>query len=246
MSRTEHLARQRSFYSSRDHRHLRPTDDDPYADHICLQATRAADVGPGHRVLELGAGFGRFTFPLLRHCGSVVAVDLSQRTLAELDRKREELEIPPQRCRTVSCDADELTLEETGGRVASIVGFFLLHHLPRFAPTIARLTSLLEPGGSMVFVEPNRRNPLYLAQIMLCADMSWREEKGLYRLSERAMRAAFQAAAMVEIRTQTFGFFPPQVVNRFSSARRLERFLERRRILRPFLPFLLASARLGP
>jgi hypothetical protein len=95
----------------------------------------------------------------------------------------------------------------------------------------------------MAFVEPNRRNPLFLAQVACCADMSWAEEKGMFRLSARRVESAFDAAGLEPAPTRRFGFFPPQVVNRFAAARRLEARLEAARLLRPVLPFLLLGAR---
>jgi len=99
------------------------------------------------------------------------------------------------------------------------------------------------PGGGLAFVEPNRRNPLFLFQIACCPGMRWGEERGLYRVGEHDLRAAIAASGLADARTRTFGFFPPQVLNRFAAAERLERRLERWRPLRPLLPFVLASGR---
>ena len=81
MSRRRQVEAQQRFYDSREHAHLRPRAADPYAENVAQHLADAIGLGPGDRVVELGAGFGRFTFPLLEHCGSLVAVDLTRRVL---------------------------------------------------------------------------------------------------------------------------------------------------------------------
>jgi hypothetical protein len=73
--------------------------------------------------------------------------------------------------------------------------------------------------------------------------MPWREEKGMFLLSRKGVEAAYQGAGLRDVATGTFGFFPPQILNRFTAARGLEARLERASVLRPLLPFLLLSAR---
>ena len=94
----------------------------------------------------------------------------------------------------------------------------------------------------MAFVEPNRRNPLFLAQVAACPDMSWAEERGMFRLRARDVEAAFVQARLAPLSTQRFGFFPPQVLNRLAPARRLEERLEAVRSLEWVRPFLLLRA----
>jgi SAM-dependent methyltransferase len=240
MSGTDHLARQRAFYSAGAHAHLRARPDDRYAAHIAEALVGQAGIGPEHRVVELGAGFGRFTFPLLGHCRSILAVDLSRRALDDLERERDARGIPPERCAVLCAAADDLSLDD---RVDFVVGVFFLHHLPDFPATLARLAPLVSPGGGMGFVEPNRRNPLFLVQIACCPDMGWREEKGLYRIGIDSVAGAMRSASLEAVDTQTFGFFPPPVVNRLPAAVRLERRLERSALLRPLLPFVLTTGR---
>ena len=99
MSRADHLAEQRAFYEDGAHEHLRPRHGDRYAARIVGELVRQAGIRPHDRVLELGAGFGRFTFPLLAHCRSVLAVDLSRRVLAALAAERDKRGVPADRWR---------------------------------------------------------------------------------------------------------------------------------------------------
>jgi SAM-dependent methyltransferase len=243
MRRSGEPERQRRFYETRAHAHLQPRADDLYAEKLAGEVASSLGLGPGDRVLEIGAGFGRFTFALLGHCGSVVAADLAPSALETLERARSERGIPPERCITRCVDVSQLEPDGLGERFRFIVGFFILHHLPDVRAAVRRLASVLEPGGAMAFVEPNRRNPLFVAQMMCCPDMRWSEEIGMLRLSHRKAEEAFRAAALTPAPARRFGFFPPQLFNRIGALRRFESRLEASSALRPVLPFLLLSAR---
>lgn len=234
---------QRRFYETRVHEHLQPREQDFYADKLTRVVAESLGLGPGDRVLEVGAGFGRFTFALLGRCGSVVASDLAPRALETLEHARDERGIPAERCTTRCLDVTRLDADDFGERFSFLVGFFLLHHVPDMARCIARLAPLLAPGGQMAFVEPNRRNPLFLAQVACCPDMTWAEEKGMFQLSHSGVTEAFRAADLVPAPVQRFGFFPPQLLNRSPVVQRIEARLETSPVLQPLLPFLLLRAR---
>lgn len=240
---SDETARQRHFYDSREHTHLQVRPDDLYARKLAATMARTLGSREDARVLEVGAGFGRFTFPLLDHCAEITALDLSERLIANLERTRDEKGIPPDRLRTLCRDVNALGDEDLPGPYDFVVGFFFLHHLPDFARTLATLRTLVAPGGRVCFLEPNRRNPLFLVQVACCADMTWRDEKGMFRLSAAKVEAAYRAAGFAAPETSSFGFFPPGLFNRFAGLRRLEGHLEGVAWLRGVLPFLLISAR---
>jgi SAM-dependent methyltransferase len=237
------VSRQRRFYDTREHDHLQAREDDAYSRKLVAEVVKSLGIAPEHRVLEVGAGFGRFTFELLESCDSVVALDLSPRALETLARTRDERGIGEARCRTWVADLSALHPVDEGETFDFVVGFFLLHHLPAFAATIRDLARFLAPGAGIGFVEPNRRNPLFLAQVLCCPDMTWAEEKGMFTLHWGDIEKAYRDAQLVDVRTARFGFFPPQLVNRFEAARRLEGRLERVSALEWLLPFLLSTAR---
>jgi SAM-dependent methyltransferase len=135
-----------------------------------------------------------------------------------------------------------VTEANLGERFDWIVGFFLLHHLADHRRSIENLTRLMNPGGRMALLEPNRRNPLFLLQVMACTDMTWAEEKGMFRLSQRHVEASYRSAGLSPRAAHHFGFFPPQIFNRSPLARRVEAKIESLALARPLLPFLLLSA----
>lgn len=244
---SDHVSRQRRFYDERGHAHLRAQEDDHYARKIAGRVASRVGLRRDDRVLEVGAGFGRFTFSLLEHCDSLHALDLSERALESLARNREERGIPEASCRTLCASVDAYAQSDEApadqDRFDCIIGFFFLHHLPDFAASIQSLSTRLAPGGRIAFVEPNRVNPLYAIQLTACKDMDWSEEKGLFALSQAKVETAFRAAGLEGVETERFGFFPPQLLNRSAWIRRVETGLEEARVLRPLLPFLLLTAR---
>lgn len=236
----EHVEQQRAFYDERAHDHLQAQQGDFYAEKLAAELARRSGLGSQHRVLEVGAGFGRFTFPLLPRCGSLVALDLSSRALSELERTRDARGIDEARCRTLCAEIS--SVEATDAGFDFIVGFFILHHLPDVTKALEKLAELLAPGGKMAFLEPNRRNPLFVAQVVACPDMTWREEKGMFLMSPASVRRGLLQGGLLPLETEQLGFFPPQIYNRSAYARRLESRLEQARWLRPLLPFRLFRA----
>jgi len=239
----DEVERQRRFYATRDHGHLQAQVDDLHARTLAESVVARLGIGPQDRVLEVGAGFGRFSFHLLESCASLVALDLSERALETLTRERDARGIAEARCRTEVADLQRLEEAEPGEGFDHVVGFYILHHLSDYRASIAQLARRLRPGGRMGFLEPNRWNPLFALQIMCCRDMSWHEEKGLFRLSRTTLEQAFREGGLGELQIHRFGFFPPPIFNRFSAARSLERHLESVRAVRGLLPFLLVSGR---
>lgn len=234
---------QLDFYSTREHEHLQSRKDDFYSAKLTRRFVDHLGIPPDAHVLEVGAGFGRFTFFLLDHCASVVALDLTPSALEILDATREARGIKAERCKTMAADLNALDLSAFDRPFDYIVGFFLLHHLPDYAHSISVLSNLLKPEGRIGFLEPNRLNPLFLAQVAVCADMTWAEEKGMFALKRKGVESAYREAGLSDIRTDTAGFFPPQVLNAIPASRGIEEWIERVRPVQPILPFLLMSAR---
>jgi SAM-dependent methyltransferase len=232
---------QREHYDARPHRHLLPSEGGRYADNLVATLWNALGVGADAAGVEIGCGAGRFTLPLLTRCGSLDAVDLSRRQLDVLAGELGRHGVAPERCRLHEARAEDLTGVLPAGRADFLAGVFILHHLADPEGAVARLVRLIRPGGRVAFLEPNRWNPLFLLQIACCPDMTWREERLLYRLGSRRLVRVLTGAGLVDVRLGRHGFFPPQIVNRIPGAIGVERALERVPPLRPVLPFLVVS-----
>lgn len=233
---------QKEFYREYPHAHLKFNPASTYAQNIVGQVLKYADLGPDKKFLEVGCGSGRFTLHLVRRGIKVTAMDLSLEMLDRLSAAAEQLTI----CNGLdlrSGDVSEVARFFGVGEFDNIVGFFFLHHLENIRSALEALDRVLKRGGSMIFVEPNRLNPFFLAQILLCPDMTWRAEKGTFRYGVAGYRRCFEEAGFNVVTIRKFGFFPPQILDRLPISLGLEKWLERLPLVKAFLPFLLVEAR---
>ena len=92
-----------------------------------------------------------------------------------------------------------------------------------------------------MFLEGNAFNPLYYIQITAMPEKTWRGDKGLSQMRMSVVGNAMKRAGLKSPSVERFGFFPPFVANRSAGAR-IERAIERLRILRPILPFQIFRA----
>lgn len=189
----------------------------------------------GGRLLELGAGMGRFSLPLAERGYRVTAVDLSAELLGELSASD-----PEGRVETVCCDACAVDREAPGPFDAA-AGFFFLHHLAALAPLARSLARVLVPGARVAFAEPNAFNPSFYAQILFTPGMTWRGDGGVARMRPGVLGPAFREAGFTDVRIGRYGLFPPALANTRPGAR-IEEALERLAPLRPVLAFQVFSA----
>ncbi|MBI3011710.1 MAG: methyltransferase domain-containing protein [Candidatus Omnitrophica bacterium] len=239
------VERQKRFYATRTHRHLRYSPGSVYAGHLVQHLMHAAQLPAGSRVLEVGCGAGRFTFDVLQSFdGELVVCDFSETLLDQLNGHL--MTFPAsQRHRVRIVPGDVYRLESVFGEAQfdAVIGFFFLHHLNDLADALRQLCRLVVPGGQMAFIEPNRRNPLFLLQTLCCPDMSWAEEKGMFVLGRSRIRQAFRSAGMMAPTIRTFGWFPPQILDRWGWAIRVEKRIEQMAFCRGILPFRLIQSR---
>jgi SAM-dependent methyltransferase len=162
------------------HGYLASSSEDRHHAAIMRSLLARAGIRAGDRVLEIGAGSGRYTALLADQGLSVLATepdafffDCLRVRFAGYDRVQ------------VAC----LGVEQIGGDLLDgyhgIVGFHVLHHLE--GAVLEHLNRLLgnteTPRGAPLaaaFLEPNPLNPLYALQIALHPGMRFREERGLW------------------------------------------------------------------
>ena len=120
---------------------------------------------------------GRYTLPLVRRGFHVEGLDLSPKLLDQL--------------RSYATDQFHITLhcadileppEQLIGGFDAVIGFFTLHHLQDIPGCSAAQVPLLNPGGVMVYLEPNAFNPLYYLQIALMPNITWEGDKGTMQM----------------------------------------------------------------
>jgi SAM-dependent methyltransferase len=103
------------------------------------------------RVLEIGAGTGIYTLPIARHCGELLAVDISRNMLGILEQKARAAGLA--NIKTLLADVERF---EPEGSFAVICGFCSLEYLADLPGLVRRLAPHLEPGGTFYCITGRR------------------------------------------------------------------------------------------
>jgi SAM-dependent methyltransferase len=138
------------------------------------------EVRAGHRIVEVGAGSGRYTEALLARGARVIVIEPDAALVGLLHTR---LGDHP------GLDVRQVTVGECGDCFAAadlVCGFHVLHHLTHtelgaLAAKLHELTARVHPRSKgWFFLEPNPLSPLYPLQIALSSAMRWREERGIW------------------------------------------------------------------
>ena len=235
---------QKEYYSAgKEHVYLRYRAEDLYAKNLTGYLFNFAHISQNGNILEIGSGAGRFTIHLLKAGFKVTCVDLSEVQLKRLQEDSKKAGIPADKLKAHCMPVEDMS-SNAGDHYDVIIGFFILHHLDtdNLKAYFSEFRKLLRPGGRICFLEPNRLNPLFFFQYVFQKDMDLRSEIGTFKLSRKLLKEALSSACYKDVTFKNFGFFPPQIVNRFGSVLKFERLLEKIPVLKKFLPFLLVMA----
>lgn len=104
-------------------------------------------AGLGLEVLEIGAGHGGFTEPVLAAGCRVTAVEASRPSLRTLERRYRHN--PGFRA---VYDADG-SLDAVGGTYSLVLIVAVLHHIPDYVSFLQRVTRFLAPGGTLLTLQ---------------------------------------------------------------------------------------------
>jgi SAM-dependent methyltransferase len=218
-TREAHNAFQRQYFDQVDRVRLAVVDT-PYVRRHVDQVVNVGELGPGDSLLEIGAGLGKFTFPLLERGFDVTVNDLSPVLLERLAHTA------PRPVRTVACDVVDID-QHVARSFGAVIGFFVLHHLVDFDRTFRVLSRVLMPGGRLAFCEPVAWNPLYYIQIAATPGMRFSGERSLTSMTPQTILPALSRAGFVQPRSLLYGYLPPFLKNT-AAGDTVERWLERR------------------
>jgi len=194
-----------------------------------------AGLAPGSRVLEIGCGTGLFTEMFARSGARIVAVDISP----ELLEKARQRHLPSPQVRFIEKRFEECDLD---GPFDAVIGSSVLHHLD-LLPACSKMFSLLRPGGSLAFAEPNMLNP------QVFAERKFRRWFPRISADETAfvrtrLRRVLRESGFENIRIVPFDWLHPATPQGWLPlVQGLGRALERIPVVREFSGSLLMSAR---
>lgn len=146
---------------------------------------------PEARVLEVGSGPGHMALEMARHGFHVTGVELSAECVAVANRLLDENPYD-EGFGSVSYITEDFLEWESTQRFDAVCIFLALHHFGDPAKVLDKVVSLLDPGGTIVAVEPARDwfSPLNAAvatliRLLLSRSGSWYEEMPLPRDPDR-------------------------------------------------------------
>jgi SAM-dependent methyltransferase len=196
--------RQEDFFDIEEHQYAQALVERPplhtarEIEAIISRLRQHADV---ESVVDFGAGSGRLAIPLLRQRYSVLAVDVSDKSLDNLRRLARRLSLPsPPTSRQLPRHK----------RYDAVVGTDILHHvdLDQYLPA---LHDALRPGGRLVFFEPGGLNPTWYVYLPLTAP--WHIEKGVRRCTYHNLRRKLAAHGFGEASVTGLGLLPRPFFN---------------------------------
>lgn len=233
---------QKEFYNSVNPDYLSYKKNIPYARYLS-ELLLSMLPPPRNSVLEVGAGQGRFTFELSKYLKHLTATDISEREIALLRAQAKRL-------KRTNIAARVLDLLNIGQSLRTkqfdhIIGIFILHHLPKEKlPMVINSLSLhLKRNGRLCFIENNNLSPAHLVAIAIRKDMTWEVEKGAYTNYISWFDKACRISGLQVISKRKFGFFPPQIINRWPWITGIEKILEYIPLIREVAcPFILLTA----
>jgi len=151
-----------------------PRDALDFAVRCVIELINSAALGPDPRALDIGCAVGRSSFELARHCADVTALDFSQAFITAAERLRTAGEIayehtveghrtaPATACIPSGVDparirfavGDAMALPDNLGTFDVVLAANLLCRLPDPRVFLARLPSLVKPGGQLLMTTP--------------------------------------------------------------------------------------------
>lgn len=149
--------------------------------------------GPRERVVDVGCGWGTFTFALADHVSQVVGVDFSQKSIGLCNRR---LESEPKNNVSFLCaDGGATGLE--GGAWDLVLAADLFEHLyPEDSERVVlEAFRLLRPGGRFSVWTPHRGHVLEMLKnndILLKRDVSHVDYKSMARMTGMMKDAGFE------------------------------------------------------
>lgn len=150
-------------------------------------------VGPGVRVIDIGAGQGRHSYEMLRRGADVTAFDQNERDMADVSEMFGALvaagEVPEQgNAKTQVGNALGLPYEDSSFDV--VLMSEILEHIPEDDAAIAEMVRILKPGGLAAVTVPR----FWPEKICWALSDEYHEVEGghvrIYRESELAAKLA--------------------------------------------------------
>lgn len=173
------------------------------------------DLPIGSRVIELGAGYGRFVLPLAKLGYKVTAVDISEKLLQLIKKRARKFGID-KNLNYVNSNFEKPVFESHFDGAFCISTFHLLSDKEEERIKIlSNLVKSVKSGGRVLVIEPNPLNPFYYPFYLFSKEASWAVEKNFTKSSEGHLRTIFRKFGLKTIEVRYVGFLPLRFIDIF-------------------------------
>lgn len=198
------IKKQQNFFDNPDNQYsqcliLNPPNHTVYEMDVIIQKIKKTNSQKV--ILDFGAGSGRVTIPLLRKGFTVLAVDISHKSLKQIQDIAQRLKLKALQT-TNSLPKDK--------KFKTIVGADVLHHIDidEYFPIIY---DALNKGGHIIFSEPGAWNVAWY--ICLPIASSWSIEKGITQCTCFNLKNKLKKYGFRHIKISGLGLLPRPLLN---------------------------------
>ena len=159
-------------------------------------------------ILEIGAGRGNYTIPLLCQGHRVSVIDISKKSLEVLQSNVKSLKVHKNLVDVFYGDISSFLFEK---KYDVIIGVDVLHHIVDKSEELNMLfrkfQSLLRSSGKIVFKEPNPIYPWRL-YFSLSPTMNWVNERGTQYMTKSNFKCVLEKNNFKEIKFKNIDLLP--------------------------------------
>jgi len=208
------IKNQQRFFDQKNHRFndaklLTP----PYAQLLELIALeQSLKLKPASTIIDFGAGNGRVSLYFLKKGHNVIAIDISKRSLRELETIYSEHKTSSWGTLTTRTSLPAILAD-------AIVGADILHHVS-IQEVLPKLTKVLRRDGTLSFSEPNAWHLLWYIHYWL-SRIPWDIEKNILQCTYFNLFTLFQNAQFSHVSIIGHGLLPTTPLSAFHTVSNL-------------------------
>ena len=185
---------QRSYFARADADHFEWQTTDPYLSASERELLEMGDIAPEAALLEVGCGEGNNLAHLGPRPGKTIGLDLSRGKVVWAGLRV--------RGSAFVC-GDAISLPIASASMETVLCRDVLHHVADRRRVLEELIRVLRPGGQIVVIEPNGRNPIVRLQSLLIP-----AERGLPSSTSNSLMGLLAALSIADLSLQPAVPFP--------------------------------------
>lgn len=159
----------------------------------------------GQKIFDVGAGFGRFTIPLLNLGAKVTASEISDLSLL-LIKQNADLRGIGDHLKLIETTLEDPVFENVFDLTFCIN---VLHHVESPENVFRNMVKATAPGGTVAILEPNPFSPFFYPYFLWRGELKY--EKGIIRCRKENLMKLFHQNSLSKVRYLPYGLIPAKV-----------------------------------